>query len=322
MVDGMRRVFVVGCPRSGTTLVQALIARHPDVFSLHETHFFEALLGDVGVRWGDLAAGSVRHWYHRAGLARSAGRRRLRELERRYPQARRLRPIPRRWRACARRYVAMLDAAARGRGRTHWVEKTPNHLLFLDEIAACAPGARFVHVLRNGLDVVASAIDADLRLDLGGFRGGVAHWTRRWNRAMALHQAHAGEPRHYLVCLEDLIADEAGEWRRLRAFLALDPDQPLMQRPGFALADVRDEPWKAAALPGVVGTVDGKAQGLFGPWSLAWLRSSLTDYRPIRAEVHRRHRVAEGSDAPPAVSDVQRSRREGDVSFAERHSVL
>jgi len=47
----MRRTFVVGCPRSGTTLVQAMIARHPDVFSLHETFFFESLLGDAELRW-------------------------------------------------------------------------------------------------------------------------------------------------------------------------------------------------------------------------------------------------------------------------------
>lgn len=296
-VNDMQRVFVVGCPRSGTTLVQALIARHPDVFSLHETHFFEAVLGDVGLRWGDLGAGSARHWYHRAGMARSAGRRRLREIERTYLPSRRYQPIPRRWTACARRYVAVLDAAARLRGRTCWIEKTPNHLLFVDEITRCAPGARFVHVLRNGLDVVASAVDADLRLDLGGFRGGVAHWTRRWNRAMGVHQAHAGAPRHYLVCLEDLIADEAGEWERLGAFLGLDSGKPLMQRPAFELANVRDEPWKAAALPGIVGAVDGKAQGLFGPWSLAWLRSSLVDYRQIRAGVQRQHCVTVGANA-------------------------
>jgi hypothetical protein len=29
----------------------------------------------------------------------------------------------------------MLDDAASRQRRTHWVEKTPNHLLFLDEIA-------------------------------------------------------------------------------------------------------------------------------------------------------------------------------------------
>lgn len=287
--DGtMQRIFVVGCPRSGTTLVQAMLARHPDVFSLRETHFFEALFGDIGMRWGDLGALSTRRWYHhRMGWARSTGRRRLRQLEDAWLPSRRRTPVPRGWLACGRRYVALLDAAARAHQRTHWVEKTPNHLLFIDEIERCAPGARFVHVLRNGMDVVASVVDADLRLDLGGFRGGIAQWTRRWNRAMSLHRERLGDPRHYMICLEDLVADADAEWEGLRAFLDLDAARPLLPRPRSEIADVATEPWKESALSGVAGAVDGgKARRLFGPWSLEWLRRSLVDYGPMRARVH------------------------------------
>ncbi len=34
------RIFVVGAPRSGTTLVQSLIASHSQVTSFTESHFF------------------------------------------------------------------------------------------------------------------------------------------------------------------------------------------------------------------------------------------------------------------------------------------
>ena len=47
----MKRVFIVGCPRSGTTLVQALLARYPGLHSFPETRFFEALLGGIDRRW-------------------------------------------------------------------------------------------------------------------------------------------------------------------------------------------------------------------------------------------------------------------------------
>ena len=40
----MQPVFIVGCPRPGTTLLQALLASHPDVHSLPETHFLQSLL--------------------------------------------------------------------------------------------------------------------------------------------------------------------------------------------------------------------------------------------------------------------------------------
>ena len=34
------RIFIVGCPRSGTTLLQSLLAAHPQIHSFPETHFF------------------------------------------------------------------------------------------------------------------------------------------------------------------------------------------------------------------------------------------------------------------------------------------
>lgn len=285
----MQRIFVVGCPRSGTTIVQALLSRHPDVFSLHETYFFQALSGDMEYRWRDRDARPHQRWYHRVGLAHAAGRRRLRELERAYPAPARRGPVPRRWGACVRRFARLLDAAAATRDCTHWVEKSPGHLLFIDEILACIPDARFVHVLRNGLDVVASVVDADLRLDNGDFRGGIAQWARRWNRAMVLHRRYLDDPRHHFLCLEDLMASTAAEWQHLRVFAGLDPTRPMLARPGSEVANAVDEPWKAAAVAGVVRRVRGKSQGLFGPQTLAWLQDHLGDYRELHSAVRARH---------------------------------
>jgi hypothetical protein len=289
----MRRIFVVGCPRSGTTLVQAMIARHPDVFSLRETYFFESLLGDAQLRWGDREARPTRRWYHRAGFAQSWGRRRLRQLERTHAAQWRG-PTPRRWTACVRRYAAMLDGAASRAQKTHWVEKTPNHILFLDEIANCIPDACFVHVLRNGVDVVASVSDADTRQETRAFSGGMVRWARRWNRAMEINLARLGDPRHYLLCIEDLIDDTETEWKMLRDFLALDPDKPLLANPGCEVADARTEPWKIAAITGIAKVVGGKSQAVFGAQSLTWLYEHLADYETIRQAVRGQHRAGSG----------------------------
>lgn len=296
----MRRIFVVGCPRSGTTLVQAMIGRHPDVFSLRETCFFRTVFGDVELRWGDLGAHTGWRWYHRAGLARSSGRRLLRELEQsQFPNARR-RQVPRRRPACVKRYVEMLDALASGKSRAHWVEKTPDHLLYLDEIATHVPDAKFVHVLRNGMDVIASLTDADMHYqETAGFRGGIVQWANRWNRAMDLHVARLGQPGHYALCLEDLITDPGEEWNRLCGFLDLDPKMELLSRPGCVIADGESEPWKCSAFSGRACRPHSKATDLFGPRSVAWLRTHLSDYEAVRDAVRRQHR------ASPARTDDQ-----------------
>src|SRR4051794_7029657 len=44
-----RPIFVVGAPRSGTTLVQCILSANSQAYSLPETHFFSVVLPALGV---------------------------------------------------------------------------------------------------------------------------------------------------------------------------------------------------------------------------------------------------------------------------------
>lgn len=278
----MKRIFVVGCPRSGTTIVQALLARYPGVLTLPETAFFESVFGGIGQRWQDPDTHRD-PWYRRHGFARSHGPRRLRKLETELLGSSLASP----WRIepCIRRFVALLDRVADQRDCDAWVEKTPNHVLYVDEIAQHVADARFVHILRNGEDVVASVVDADLIHPTHAFHGGVKHWVRRWNRVMDLQLARLGAAGHHVICLEDLVENFDRQWARLCAFLDFDSSLPLATAPRCAVADAAVEPWKRNALPGVVRPTTPKSENLFGPRTLQWMRSNLIPYSEIRARV-------------------------------------
>ena len=43
-------VFIVGCPRSGTTLLQRLVDAHPQIAIILESHWIPRLYGRDGVR--------------------------------------------------------------------------------------------------------------------------------------------------------------------------------------------------------------------------------------------------------------------------------
>lgn len=43
----MKTVFLVGCPRSGTTWLQLMLYQHPEIFSLQETHLFDWYIGPL-----------------------------------------------------------------------------------------------------------------------------------------------------------------------------------------------------------------------------------------------------------------------------------
>ncbi|HEV2472658.1 MAG TPA: sulfotransferase, partial [Chthonomonadales bacterium] len=77
------RVFLVGCVRSGTTLLQSLLAAHSEIASFPETDFFRYLVGQSRERWEGMrpakwktrAKSCIRSAMIRAGVGRSQARR-------------------------------------------------------------------------------------------------------------------------------------------------------------------------------------------------------------------------------------------------------
>lgn len=282
----MRRTFVVGCPRSGTTIVQALLARHPAIYTLPETAFFEQLHGDLEWRWGDVFTSPRRlRWRQRLGFTRRHVRQSFAALHHQLsgslPSAR----IPLQAGTLSRRFLSLLDRSAAAAGRGMWLEKTPNHLLYIPEIEALAPDSNFVHVIRRGADVLASLIDVYLRFENDHvFGGGTVHWARRWNRAVHIHSQHVGRANHHFVFLEDLIQQPEAEWNRLCAFLELPADATLDQACQQTIADLDHEPWKVSAINGQLREADRKVESLFGPKMQRWLQSHLASYDDLRAQ--------------------------------------
>lgn len=282
-------VFIVGCPRSGTTFLQAALAAHPLILSMPETAFFEHVVPgkpDLCIADGRLSMRLRRH-----GRLRSLHHRRwLRHVFADLAQALDLREKRPRRRyllsAYVRDFVAVLDEVSLARGRSVWIEKTPNHIFHIDTIAEHVPNPKFVHVLRNGEDVVASLIDACLRYqhEMTGraFDKSIPHWIAHWNAAMEIHERHAGDADHCIVFYEDLITDFAGEYARLCKFLGV----PASEHPGRVtepLVHGAREPWKREALSGGLVAPARKFEQIFGPECQRWVRQELKPYAEVRA---------------------------------------
>ncbi|WP_113064958.1 sulfotransferase [Oleiagrimonas sp. MCCC 1A03011] len=179
----VRKIFVVGCPRSGTTVIQALLAERPDVLSFGETNYMLRLLGHFD-RWLQDDRSAAKKWRRRLRLARGKThgdmRRCLDNAFKAYDDV----PGLRRklsGRGYIREFCRILDAMALERGCSCWVEKTPDHLAYLDVLEKEVPEAHFLHVLRKGEDVMASVLDGQLRYSRHNvFAGSLPYWVRRW----------------------------------------------------------------------------------------------------------------------------------------------
>lgn len=227
----MLRIFVVGFPRSGTTLVQSLLAAHPDLTSFTESHFFSrhfskwrrrtVLRRDPSER--------ARQWLAENAVGDQAEepvRRRLAHLETLLPSGRGSlwsgMVRAQRTEVVAHALLDLIDAVAAARGAPSWVEKTPMHLRFagfLERLHRSRSGQlRFVHVVRQGTDAVRSLVQASETWDrpYNSQRG-----ARRWNRDLKATLDRADSDIDSVLLYEQLLEDPEPTLQRLLARLGL-----------------------------------------------------------------------------------------------------
>lgn len=124
-------IFVVGLPRSGTTMTEQIIAAHTQVEGVGEL-----------VRMSRLAA----------KYSASGGMRQVLDRMNEAGQER--------WKEVPQQYLDLLDVLAPGARRT--VDKMPHNFLYLGFIHLCFPNARIIHCKRHPLDNFISAFQNPL----------------------------------------------------------------------------------------------------------------------------------------------------------------
>lgn len=265
MTDGAelprKRIFVVGVPRSGTTMVQGMLNAHPDIVSFPESHFFSfatydlrfRMYGDLAPRQGSLTGARLHRLRGRFSIWRGKSNPYLRErialfLERADLQghAPRFAALPDRIAPLAREFIAVLDEAA---GDGHWVEKTPHHAFFTDLIERHVPGACFIHVIRRGEDALASIMDAAQkyplwrRMHVDG-ENTIPRLTALWNRSVMASIAQRDKPNHLIFSYEAIVADPERHSHLLNTFLDLPRQANISGFDTFSILAKGEEPWK------------------------------------------------------------------------------
>lgn len=193
-------VFVVGFPRSGTTLVEQMLDAHPDLQAMDERPFFYMLseqLADQGFRvpqdlgkLGQRDCDELRRGYLMLGCSK----------------------IQRQW-------------------GTRLVDKNPLNMLWLPMIHRMFPLARFVFVQRHPCDALLSCYMQEFRSAVLAVMSATLEQAARGYVMAFQHWAHHVEvfrPSILTVRYEDLVAAPEIETRRIGEFLELADAAPLM----------------------------------------------------------------------------------------------
>jgi len=182
-------VFIGGCDRSGTTLVYSLLNAHSRLFIGLET----ALTG---------ANSNIRHLAGRTGLPAE-------ELKMMYKQS-----------CCYPEFAeCVLSSLMRQHGKQRWGDKSPGNVTRIESTFRYFPNARFIHVIRDGRDVVSS-----LRTHLptlkrsrpagekfNDWKASISYWEEYVRSGMAWRE----DPRYYEIKYESLVNNPEAELKML-----------------------------------------------------------------------------------------------------------
>lgn len=140
-------VFVVGCSRSGTTLLYHMLLSSGD-FAIYrtESHVFDM----IARRFGDLAVRRNREKLMVQWLQSKYFK--LSGLNAEAVQAQVLSEC----RNSGDFLKIVMEGMAQAQKVHRWAENTPEHVLYLDEIKRTLPHALIVHIIRDGRDVALS----------------------------------------------------------------------------------------------------------------------------------------------------------------------
>ena len=243
-------VFVVGMPRSGTTLLSRLLGAHPALVVAPETHYFTRCWDGAPIANAAAAQRMLDRLLRQPGVQDMA----LTENEtQRIRERVRTAPSP----THADVLRALLDTYTARTGAPAWGEKTPDHLRVVPEMARQFPEAVFVAITRDPRDVCLSL--RSMPWSRATLPEQAWTWRTYARRTQKYRQAY-GE-RFHALRYEDLLAAPEATLRDVCAFLGTSFAPGMLGAPDRSPTqpfDAEREPWKAKSARQIDPTNRGK----------------------------------------------------------------
>lgn len=193
-------VFVIGFPRSGTTLLEQMLDAHPTLQSMDENPFFNRL------------ADRLRR--HDPRVLDDLGVLRQYDCD-----------------ELRREYLSLVSRRIKRRWDAQLVDKNPLNMLWLPLMQRLYPAARHILAIRHPCDVILSCYMQNFRSPiLIAASSTLERLARAYVSAMEIWLRHEAlfRPQVLVSRYEDLVADPAAQARRIADFLEIEDAAPML----------------------------------------------------------------------------------------------
>jgi len=178
-------IFIIGCPRSGTTLLANMLNRHSQIASGTETHFFD-FVSRRNYNWKEftltsftqlLAESRIQDFIQAAGISKE----KLIKNYKQDPQSKYQSTLEIDQFYKKEVFDILMNSFLDSRSKTRLCENTPQHLYYVEEILTLYPQAKFIHLIRDGRDTTRSLMQMPWRPN--GLLNNARFWVQNLKEA-------------------------------------------------------------------------------------------------------------------------------------------
>lgn len=214
-VSEEKHVFVVGPPRSGTTLVKNVLESHSNICGfVGETRFF------------------LRRNYAGFELSRAEDKRRLPRKE--------IQNLVRESNSVTEFFDAIANKVKESQEADIFLEKTPEHALYIDFLTKHFPKSKIVFVVRDPRDGLRSAKSTPVVWSTFSDKDRVVSFIEVWRRSVAEYMKHKNEV--LLVRYEDFCQAPSKQLSMINEFIGVDCEKQQLRPASYGNSEVSKGP--------------------------------------------------------------------------------
>ena len=138
-----------------------------------------------------------------------------------------------------------LDRATSTLSKKIWIEKTPQHIFYIDYIKRLIEGIKFIHIERKPESVISSLYHASLKFPHIWPYNSKEKSFELWKESYLANQKCRGLDGHFFITLNELIEKPSAQLRKICKFMCIEDIDGLenRQRASFRTINEKGKEW-------------------------------------------------------------------------------